>query len=111
MSSTLIVVGVFACLSGAIFGSSIRTQTEWKARRGAPGWQPFNGATPVGIALNQVFWLVCVAVLCALVVAIPLRAAAAYPLSGQASQVLGAAWLGGAAVGKLARYLYWRRRL
>ena len=111
MSTVVAAVVVASLLSGAVFGASIRTPTEWKVRRGAPGWQPFNNSALVGIFLNQVFWLLCVAVVCTLVVVVPLRYLGAYPLSSSASQALAASWLAGAVAGKLLRYLYWRRRL
>jgi hypothetical protein len=111
MESVSPVVMVAGLISGAILGATLRTETEWKARHGAPGWQPFGTTSVIRIALNQLFWLAITLVVFGAVCVAILRIGNAYPLSNFDSKLLGGTWLLGVAIAKFVRYLYWRRRL
>ena len=96
--------------AGAIFGGSIRSATETKARRGAPPWLLFGHTSVVRITAGHIFNVFLLAVAMVAVARGILWAADIGSLDGRQSQILGITWIIAAGVAKTVRYVYWKRK-
>lgn len=107
----LLSILISGLCSGAILGAAIPTNTERKIRE----WSGSSVLMPSGplykiVLLSLVKLLLLAAAFAAVGIGI-LTVAGAYPLcQPYDGYVLKGSWLGGAAIGKMARYFYWKRQ-
>lgn len=98
------VVSILTCLvAGAWTGAGILSASEAKQRGRGLAWLPFAHVLPLGMFANLLANL-------AVFVAVPVLACVLARRELAWFQFFGLAWLVGAGLGKILRFLWWRSR-
>lgn len=99
-----VVASILICLAaGAWLGAGSLSGSEVRQRGRALAWLPFAHTLPLGLFANLLANIAVFLALPALACVLARRGLAWF-------EFIGIAWLAGAALGKLLRFLWWRAR-